>query len=89
MDNGRFIKVILPQGTYKFDSDDTKKHPVTLQLRSGETNYLEMKATNWRGLGHLLPSDEESAIEEIRKMKPLANKFIFDSERVVSREDPN
>ena len=89
MDNGRFIKVLLAPGTYMFESDDTKKPPVTLQLRSGETNYLEMKASKYKGLGHLRPSDEESATEEIGKMKPLANKFIFDSERIVSREDPD
>lgn len=86
MDNGRYIQVSVPPGRYTFSSNDTKEPQVTLAVETGKQYYLEMKASDLRGIGHLQQVAEYEAGQQLLKLKPLSEKFILDKSLVVSRE---
>ena len=88
MDNGRFIKVELESGEYRFFSDHLDKAPVNLILEADGAYYLEMNTagnpfSRHVGTGALLLATEEQALKEMQDLQPLGTKFVRDP-RVIA-----
>ena len=88
MDNGRFIKVELESGEYRFFSDHRDKAPVNLILEADGEYYLEMDTAgnpfgSHVGTGALLLATEEQALKQMKDLKPLDAKFVRDPRVIV------
>ncbi|HEX8476407.1 MAG TPA: DUF2846 domain-containing protein [Pyrinomonadaceae bacterium] len=87
MDNGRFFILKLEPGEHRIHMTD-KSNRVDVKLGRGETAYVRVKLEPgmWKGKGTILLSDEEDALKEIKKLKPLGVDKIKDR-TMVSVED--
>jgi len=72
LDNGRYFVLHLAPGHYVFAStdDNPEKPPLEIDLAANATYYLEIKVSQFHGLGSLRTATEENAPKEIKKLKP-------------------
>ncbi|MFB3813768.1 MAG: DUF2846 domain-containing protein [Terriglobales bacterium] len=89
LDNGRYFSLHVTSGKHQISSS-MKHSPLDLQLKPGETVYLEMVilAGNWRGGGRFIPASAEDALKGIKKLKPLDSKWIVDKHVGFDLEGP-
>jgi hypothetical protein len=73
LSNGRYFSFQLPSGKHNFESSMKNQAPLEVDLKTGETTYLEMVLLpgNWRGGGRLIPVGADDAKSAIQKLKPL------------------
>lgn len=85
MDNGRYIMLRLAPGTHRFHMTDKSKR-VEETLKAGQVIYLRFRLETgmWKGHGNLYLADEEEALKELKKIKPLAADKLKDKTMVVT-----
>ena len=78
LDNGRYYTIEVSAGKHTFESSMKKHAPVEIELKPGESFYLEMLILpgTWRGGGRLTPTSEGEAKEAMKKLKPLDAKWV-------------
>ena len=81
MRTGRFISLRVKAGTYFIKSRNRKGIPTRVELEAGAVIYLQhiWSPGGWLPDGRYEPVDEASFIEHSSRLKPLAQKYIFDS----------
>lgn len=74
--NGRYMSLRLAPGKHSFESSMKKEPALDVEVKSGETVYLEMVLLpgTWRGGGRLVPVAPEDAKNALLKLKPLDEK---------------
>lgn len=84
MDNGRFFMLKLEPGEHRIHMTDKNKR-VDLKLGRGETAYVRVKIEfgMMKGRGTVSLADEEDAVKEIKKLKPLGEDKIKDRTMVA------
>ncbi|HVF50137.1 MAG TPA: DUF2846 domain-containing protein [Pyrinomonadaceae bacterium] len=85
MDNGRYIMLRLAPGTHRFHMTEKDKR-VEETLKPGQVIYLRFRLEPgmWKGHGNLYLADEEEALKELKKLKPLAADKLKDKTMVVT-----
>ena len=81
LDNGRFFSLYVSPGNHEISSSTKKEPPLELDLKPGETTYLEMviEAGTWRGGGRLVPAPATDASKALSKLNPLDKHRIVDN----------
>lgn len=79
LDNGRFFSIRLTPGKHQVSSS-MKHPPLDVEVKSGETVYLEMVilSGNWRGGGRFVPAPTDDALAAIGKLKSLDQNWVKD-----------
>ena len=83
MENGRYFAVILPPGKHVFRSND-KQSGIAMDLKPGEKDYIRVEiATGFmKGHGRLVSVAADQGSYEIKKLKPLENEMVKDTQHV-------
>jgi len=83
MDNGRYFEVTLSPGQHVFRSND-KQAGINVDLKPGEKYYirLEIAAGVMKGHGRLVSVAADQGSYEIKKLKPLDNDKVKDTQHV-------
>lgn len=84
MDNGKYFLVTLTPGQHVFRSND-KQAGINVDLKPGEKYYirLEIAAGFMKGHGRLVSVAAEQGSYEIKKLKPLDNDKVKDTQHVT------
>ena len=88
MDNGRYIMLRLDPGEHRFHMTQEYKR-VDEKLRAGQVLYLRVRIEMgaMKGRGALYLADEDDALKELKKLKPLSADKLKDSKVVVGAEE--
>lgn len=88
MDNGRYIMLRLDPGEHRFHMTQDYKR-VDEKLRAGQVLYIRcrIEAGAMKGRGALYLTDEEDALKELKKLKPLGADKIKDTTMVVEAKE--
>lgn len=84
MDNGRYFAVTVSPGQHVFRSND-KQAGINVDLKPGEKYYirLEIAAGLMKGHGRLVSVAVDQGSYEIKKLKPLDNDKVKDTQHVT------
>lgn len=87
MDNGRFIVLKLAPGKHKLHMTD-KTNGFNIEVKANEEIFARFKlvAGMWKGMGSIYLSNDEDALKELKKLKPLGTDKIKDQTLVISNE---
>lgn len=81
IDHHRHAVLELAPGKHEFRSGD-KLVPIILNVEGGKTYYLRedygMRVTNFKGQQVLVQMDDDTAVEQCKKTKPVEPKRIYD-----------
>jgi hypothetical protein len=81
LDNGRFFSLYLKPGTHEIKSDMANHPPIQVDASPGDVFYLEMTMMvgAHQGTGRFFQAPIDTALNEIKKLKPLDRKWVRDS----------
>lgn len=87
MDNGRFIVLKLAPGKHKLHMTD-KTNGFNIEVKANEEVFARFKLVTgmWKGMGSIYLSNDEDALKELKKLKPLGADKIKDQTLVISDE---
>ncbi|HEV2765141.1 MAG TPA: DUF2846 domain-containing protein, partial [Pyrinomonadaceae bacterium] len=88
MDNGRYLMLRLDPGEHRFHMTEDYKR-VDEKLRPGQVLYIRFRieAGAMKGRGALYLTDEEDAVKELKKLKPLGADKIKDKTMIVEAKE--
>jgi hypothetical protein len=87
MDNGRFIVLKLEPGKHKLHMTD-KTNGFNIEVKANEEIFARFKLVTgmWKGMGSIYLSNDEDALKELKKLKPLGKDKIKDETLVIGDE---
>ena len=73
--NGRWLSVHTSAGKHDVQSSAKKQPATVIEIKPGETIYVQMVIVNgtWRGAGRLIQVNDADAQKAIAQLKPLHN----------------
>jgi hypothetical protein len=85
MDNGRYFVLKLAPGKHAVHMTSEEKG-YEINMGPGQTYYFRIgiEVGVWKGNGKILLTDNEQAVAEIKKLKPLSSSKIKDKSMVVT-----
>lgn len=88
MDNGRYIMLRVDPGDHRFHMTQDYKR-VSENLRAGQVLYLRVgvEMGMMKGRGTISLADEDDALKELKKIKPLGADKLKDNKLVVGAEE--
>jgi hypothetical protein len=88
MDNGRYVMLRLDPGEHRFHMTQEYKR-VDEKLHAGQVLYLHVRIEMgaMKGRGAIFLADEDDALKELKKLKPLGADKLKDSKTVVGSEE--